>query len=57
MQFHFFPLELEPVYKGHALFTPGSLSGNLLILGSFCSYLELSSNTLKKKNKKLPRWR
>ena len=34
-----FPLGLEPVYKGHALFTPGSLSGNLLILGSFCNYL------------------
>ena len=39
MQFHLFPLGLEPVYKGHALFTPGTLSGNLLILGSFCNYL------------------
>lgn len=44
IQFHLFPLGLEPVYKGHALFTPGSLSGNLLILGSFCNYLVLSSN-------------
>lgn len=44
MQFHLFPLGLEPVYKGHALFTPGSLSGNLLILGSFCNYLVLSSS-------------